>query len=205
MSAKKKFKPAPPTAGVKIGHAVLRREEDAQTLYRELQKIAESLGVDDVMLLDKHRVYDVVESDPQHPMRGLGYDWDDASAARKQRVEWTGRLIAGLRVIPLAGPAKKIDAQPVYYYADNVVTPTGEFRRGHVHRDQLSKNDPVFVSTVNQQIKQLRYVAARLGHALAANAARRATWPAPWDLHAEVMRAIEAFDGAGVTDHAAEE
>ena len=194
---------AAPSGAVRLGHTVLRREDEVHLLYRELQVIADKLGIDDVRLLDKNKVLDLIEGDPEHPLRALGYDWDDASAARKQRVVHTGQLITGLRVYTTSGPGKKLDAAPVYYFADNLVTATGELRRGHVHRDQLSKHDPSFVSVVHKQIEQLKLASLRLGHILRCNGTRRETWGSPWELQDAVMAALDEFE-AQRSDKAAE-
>ena len=138
-------------------------EEQAPLVYTELLKIAEKYKVDNVRALDPKLVFDEVEKDPDHPLRACNYDWNDKSAARKQRIDHTAKLMRAIRYETVVGNLKRFD--PVWIY---VTIPPGATRqqpqRARVLREDVLRSDPSFVSALGYQIRQVKDALARLEH-----------------------------------------
>ena len=127
-------------------------DEDAQVIGTCLAALAEQNRVSDVRSLSKSTVLAAVEADPDHPMRPY-YEWDDAIAARKHRLEHTSVLIRSIRIQAVSvGPLPQL--KPMFVSAE-VPQLKGPVARRYVLTDDATRSDPVFASAIAQHMKRI--------------------------------------------------
>ena len=130
-----------------------------QIIGEELQKIADAHRVNGIGALDKHLVFEAVEADPNHPLRRF-YDWDEGKAARKHWLEHSHRLIRSVHVV-YVNVGKRPKFSPMFVSAETKIA-TGETKRMQVVSTDALANDPIFMSAVGGQIRQIYNAVAQL-------------------------------------------
>jgi len=154
--------PAPPMAKryVASGYS----EDEAQIIGAELARIAKA-NKTDVASLDKELVFDRVEKTPNHPLRQF-YDWDDAKAARAQRVTVTGNMIRCIRTVDIGQQNGNRDEQrrvPEFIYVPNGLVKTdGSVTRSRVLTDDVLANDPMFANALGHKIRMVKNAVGEL-------------------------------------------
>ncbi len=176
-------------------NGTLYSEKDAQIIGAALQKIAEANRVSDVRCLDKHLVYEAVEADEAHPLRPF-YDWNNATAARKFRLEQTARMIRSVRTVTVSMGVRESFA-PMFVAAE-VADRKGVLHRSMVIRADSLASDPVFMSALGGKIRMTR-------DALNGLSAYAAAGSPPADVARLVQALRAAFDAyeAGLRENAA--
>jgi len=139
-------------------------EADAQIVGTELEQIAQAQQVNGIRHLDADATFALVESNRRHPMRHL-FDWNDKSAARKQRVAYMGKLIMSVRIVRVTVAKAKTYA-PMYISAQASVVRQGSIatRRTHVMTPDAYTHDPAFASLVNASVGRLMNELKKLEH-----------------------------------------
>jgi hypothetical protein len=175
-------------------------DDDAAVIGAELARIAEANKVEDLRSLDKHLVFEAVEADPNHPLRRF-FDWDDASAARKQRISIAATLIRSVRIVSVV-MGKRSAPTPAFFYAPDLATrQPAPGPRAHVAVGDLMRNDPAFMSALSSQVKQVRYSVERLEHLTKSRKAPDSVV----ELVAEFKESLDRYFGSISQDAAAEE
>lgn len=111
MTKQSTGKAGPQYAAAPSAHPIMT-DAEADLAGRELRKIADTHGVDDFRTIDKALVFEVVDADPDHPLRTLrAFDgWDIRKAARKHWIDLFGKIINGIRRLNI-DPQKNTDLQ----------------------------------------------------------------------------------------------
>jgi len=141
--------------------------EDAAEFGPVLERIAKSMRVNGIASINKRKLYEIVEADPEHPLRRFVFNSDDDAAARAYRIERCGLLLRSIRY----GNAKEMNKmvraaqdKKVFHYADARVVEegSGKTRGSAVLRDDLLSHDPEYISAVSRKIRQIRDAVASL-------------------------------------------
>ena len=119
--------------------------------------------VNGIRCIDKETAFSEVEANPKHPLRSF-FDWNDKSAARKQRVDYMGKLISSIQVVNVS--IRKKSFEPVFVSTEAAVKQQGSnaLRRTNVMRDDMLKHDPAFVSYVNRAVERMMHELKKLEH-----------------------------------------
>jgi hypothetical protein len=160
-------------------------EDEAQLIGTELALIAKA-NKTDVSSLDKVIVYERVEKTPDHPLRPF-YEWDDAKAARANRLCVTGNMIRCIRTVDIGHNSNGTELRrPEFLYVPNgTVKAEGNARRSRVLTDDVLANDPMFANALGHKIRMVKFAV----EGLAWLARSRSTSP-------EVSRLVETMEAA---------
>jgi hypothetical protein len=163
-------------------------ERDAQMVGEELDKIAQANQINSINHLDPEMVFKTIENNPRHPLWRV-YEKNKDKAARKHWLEYTRRLITGVRVV-IANVSKRPKVEPAYYSAEAPVRKNGStvVRRTHIASSDVLANDPIFLSALSGKLRRFVSVLRELEQL----ASRRPTPPDVMQLLQDVRAAVSA-------------
>lgn len=163
-------------------------EPDSQMVGEELEKIALAQRVNNIRHLDPEMVFKIIENTPSHPLWKV-YEKNKNKAARKHWVDFTRKLITGIRVVTIDAK-KRRTFQPVYISAEAPVKTPGSAatRRTRVFASDVLSNDPIFLSAVSGKLRRLVGVLKELEHLTA----RRPTPPDVQQFLGDVRAAVSS-------------
>lgn len=143
-------------------------EDKGQMVGEELEKIARANKINNIHHLDREMVVQVIEKNPKHRLRSI-YENDPLKARRKHWLEFTAKLISGVRIITV-NIGKKQHFEPMFVSAQAPVKQQGSraLRRSHVFRPDALAQDPIFLSAIGSKLRRLVGVLKELEHLTAA-------------------------------------
>jgi hypothetical protein len=138
---------------------------DGQLVGEQLMRMAQARQINNIHYLDPEEVFEEVERNPEHPLRKV-FDWNDQSAARTQRIDYTRRLITTVRVIVAHVKAGPRITEPLFVTAKAPVVQPGSpaLRRSHILSNDMLANDPAFASVVSRYTRQMLNELNKLEH-----------------------------------------
>lgn len=182
-------------------------DDEASKYGPILHKIARSFGVNAIAHIDKHKLFELVEADAKHPLRGFVYNNTTSDAERAYRIERCRKLISGIRYIDLTESDRlndiiqKANIHKLFVPADAPVVEneSRKLRKTNVFRPDLLKHDPSYISAISRIVKQMRDSFAQLDDLASARVPPRGVAK----LVSSFRSALAAYD-AQLQDEAAE-